>query len=132
MKSKLRISDYKYTVILEKGIVICELVCDMNLSTHPAWVNIQKDMWSKRFPNVNYDGVFSVKAKARCNKLDVFDERKGKRIAESKAKIKALSIATRVWRMIADSLWKQAAQCESTADGCEYNMEHEINHLNSL
>lgn len=132
MKSRLNISNCKYTVIPEKGIVVCELECDMNFYAHPAWNSIQVDMWSKRFPNVSYNGIFSVKAKARCNKLDVFDERKGKRIAESRAKIKALSIAARVWRMIADSLWAQASQCVIAVDGCEYNMGHEINHLESL
>lgn len=38
--------------------------------------------------NVSYDGEFTVKAKARCNNTDTFDEKKGKMIAESRAKAK--------------------------------------------
>ena len=80
------ITDTKFHVDAKNKVVICELKVDMQMHKHPAWIAIDNTTWKKKFPNVSYDEEFTVKAKARCNNTDTFDEKKGKRIEENHVK----------------------------------------------
>lgn len=85
--------EYKYIVIPEKRMVICECTTEVN------WWDLKNRIfydipnnWDKNveyiFKNDNYP-IFTVRAVAKAHPDDTFDEIKGKRIAKSKANIKA-------------------------------------------
>lgn len=99
MKSKVTIIREVYHVDAANKVVICELECDMQMAKHPAWAILHDEIWRKRFPKVSYSGIYKVKAKAKCSPDDSFNTELGKKIARSRAKYKALSIASRVWNL---------------------------------
>lgn len=132
MRNRVMITDTKFHVDAENKVVICELKVDMQMHKHPAWIAIDSTMWKKKFPNVSYDGEFTVKAKARCNNTDTFDEKKGKMIAESRAKAKMFNIAWRVWRECEDALADLAQECQKTSQACVKAMDIELNHVREL
>lgn len=126
------ITDTKFHVDAENKVVICELKVDMQMHKHPAWIAIDSTMWKKKFPNVSYDGEFTVKAKARCNNTDTFDETVGKRIAESRAKAKMFSIAQRVWGECYKALACYTAECSRSIRACLEAKRIEENHVKEL
>jgi hypothetical protein len=85
--------EYKYTIIPETRMVVCECTTEIN------WWNLKNNIfhdvpndWDKNVESVfkyNNCPVFTVRAVAKAHPDDVFDETKGKRIAKSKANIKA-------------------------------------------
>lgn len=121
-----------FHVDVENKVVICELKCDLQLEKHPAWMVINPSMWEKKFPNIGYDGEFTVRAKARCNASDTFDETVGKRIAESKAKVKMFKIASRVWETCRGALTDMAAKCYNSYIACNNAKMIENNHVLEL
>lgn len=132
MKNSVHILKTEYHVDRENKVVLCTLHVDTQLPKHPAWVSISQDFFAKRFPFISYGGEFIVKAKARCNKEDEFDEVVGKRIAESRAKVKAFSIARRMWECITMNLMRAAKQCNHTKCACEIAETKEREHVKEL
>lgn len=132
MKNRVMITNANFHVDVENKVVICELKCDLQLEKHPAWMVINPSMWEKKFPNIGYDGEFTVRAKARCNALDTFDETVGKRIAESRAKAKMFKIASRVWKDCAEVLHTIATKCAITSHACTETEHIEIDHVVEL
>jgi hypothetical protein len=131
MKNRIVVTDTKFHII-DHRIVVCELKCSMQMLKHPAWMVINDYMWSKRFPHINYNGEFIVKAKAKCNSIDTFDERKGKMIAKSRAKVKMFNIAYRVWRECCKSLLDYNEKCLSAMMACEIAEDIESKHVEKL
>lgn len=124
------ITNTNFHVDVENKVVICELNCDLQLEKHPAWMVINPSMWEKKFPNI--DGEFTVRAKARCNASDTFDETVGKRIAESRAKVKMFKIASRVWATCREVLTDMAAKCHNSYIACNNAKMIENNHVLEL
>lgn len=85
--------EYKYIVIPESRMVVCECTTEVN------WWDLKNSIfhdvpndWDKNVESVlkyNNCPVFTVRAVAKAHPDDIFDETKGKRIAKSKANIKA-------------------------------------------
>ena len=132
MKNRIHVAKTTFHVDEINKVVICSLECDMQMCKHPAWISINDNAWRKKFPNVNYDGEFTVKAKARCNATDTFDVEKGKRLAESRAKAKMFSVAERVWQEIAQYLGNMVHECVKTAKACTLAKDIESNHVKEL
>lgn len=132
MKNRVRIIESTYHVDEKNKVVVCELKADLQMSKHPAYYEIRRDMWKKKFPNIDWDGQFTVRAKARCNASDTFDETVGKRIAESRAKAKMFNIAWKVWRECEDALVDMAQECQKTSQACVTAMDIENNHVLEL
>lgn len=132
MKNLVHISKIEYHVDKENKVVLCTLHVNTQLSKHPAWISISQDFFAKRFPFISYNGEFIVKAKARCNKEDEFDEVVGKRIAESRAKVKAFSIAARMWECITRAMDTLALQCNTTMVACAKAEIIEREHVKEL
>lgn len=132
MKNSVHISKTEYHVDRENKVVLCTLYVDTQLSKHPAWISISREFFAKRFPFISYGGEFIVKAKARCNKEDEFDEVIGKRIAESRAKVKAFSIAARMWECITRAMNAFALQCNTTMVACAKAEIIEREHVKEL
>ena len=99
MKNRVGITRAKYIVNPEKKVVVCVLECNMQLCKHPAYMDIYPYMWNN-LPFVDGNGTFKVRAIARCNEEDAFNEEAGKRIAESRAKGKAFATAAKEYIVI--------------------------------
>lgn len=126
------ITDTTYKVDKENKVVICELKCDLQLEKHPAWLVISPSMWKKKFPNISWDSAFTVRAKARCNNLDTFDEKKGKMIAESRAKLKMYSIAERLYSCVSDTLEDLDRKVVNSIAACATEKQCEEMHIKEL
>ena len=61
---------------------------------------------------------FCVKASATCMKGDRYDASLGKHIANSKARAKMFNVAYRIWRIVKDSLYDEAAQYNYIKNNC--------------
>lgn len=132
MRNRVKIVNTKFNVDAENKVVVCELECDLQLEKHPAWLVINPSMWEKKFPNIGFDGKFTVKAKARCNNIDTFDEKKGKMIAESRAKAKMFRIAGRLYLCCKRALEGASDSCLTTASACADAVVIEENHVKEL
>lgn len=132
MKNGITIVKTKFFVNPEQKVVICELNCSMQIHKHPANYSIPMGWWDKQFPNINYCGDFTVKAKARCNDSDDFNEEIGKHIAESRAKYKMFRIAGRIWNICNSNLKRMANECSKSAKKCIYAQEEEKVHIQDL
>lgn len=132
MKNRVLITDTKFHVDTENKVVVCELKVDMQMHKNPAYYVVNRNMWGKRFPHVNWEGQFIVRAKARCNASDTFDETVGKRIAESRAKVKMFNTAWKVYRECEDALVDLAQECQKSSQACVAAMNIEDNHVLEL
>lgn len=128
MKNRVKITKENYIVNPEKKIVVCILECDMQLQRHPIWNEIYPYMWVN-LPLVSACGEFKVKAIARCNEEDTFDEEVGKRIAESRAKGKAFATAAKVYKEIEKYFLNCAAFVNESVEACEQTVKAEENHV---
>lgn len=84
--------EYKYIVIPETRMVVCECTTEVNWwdLKNSVFHDVPND-WDKNVePVFRYNNcpVFTVRAVAKAHPDDTFDETKGKRIAKSKANIK--------------------------------------------
>ena len=61
---------------------------------------------------------FCVKASTTCMKGDRYDASLGKHIANSKARAKMFYVAYRIWRIVKDSLYDEAAQYNYIKNKC--------------
>lgn len=131
MRNRVIITKANYIVNLEKKVVVCVLECNMQLQKHPAWNDIYPYMWAN-LPLVDCNGTFKVRAIARCNEEDNFDEEIGKRIAESRAKGKAFATAAKVYKEIEKYFLNCAALVNESVEACEQTMKVEEAHVELL
>lgn len=131
MKNRVGITRAKYIVNPEKKVVVCVLECNMQLCKHPAYMDIYPYMWNN-LPFVDGNGTFKVRAIARCNEEDAFNEETGKRIAESRAKGKAFATAAKVYKEIEKYFLKCAALVNESVEACEQTVKVEEAHVELL
>lgn len=105
---------------------------DMQLYDSALWPIIRDKCWKTKAPMVNYEGRFTVTAKARCSSEDSFDETIGKRIAESRAKAKAFKIAKNVWSCIAEDFKNASRKAEEMMQNCDTVENIEKRHIKKL
>lgn len=132
MKNRVLITGTKFHVDTENKVVVCELKVDMQMHKNPAYCVVSGNMWRRKLPYVSWDGQFTVRAKARCNASDTFDETVGKRIAESRAKAKMFKIASRVWATCREALTDMAGRCHVSSVACDHAEMVENNHVLEL
>lgn len=131
MRNRVKITKANYIVNPEKKVVVCVLECDMQLSKHPAWNDIYPNMWAN-LPLVGMNSTFKVRAIARCNEEDAFNEEAGKRIAESRAKGKAFATAAKVYKEIEKYFLNCAALVNESVKACEQTVKVEEAHVELL
>lgn len=131
MRNRVKITKANYIVNPEKKVVVCVLECDMQLCKHPAWQDIYSNMWAN-LPLVDNNGTFKVRAIARCNEEDTFDEDAGKRIAESRAKGKAFATAAKVYKEIEKYFLNCAALVNESVEACKQTVKVEEAHVELL
>ena len=131
MRNRVKITKANYIVNPEKKVVGCVLECDMQLQKHPAWIDIYPKMWAN-LQLVDLCGSFKVRAIARCNEEDAFNEEVGKRIAESRAKGKAFATAAKVYKEIEKYFLNCAALVNESVETCEQAVKVEKAHVELL
>lgn len=132
MKNRVHISKTKFHVDEKNKVVVCVINAEMQLCKHKAWDVISENMWKKEYPHVDFWGGFTTKAVSRCNPDDTFDVEKGKRIAESRAKAKAFTIATNVYFCIHKSLEKYLDSVADSNQACSLAASVEEEHVEEL
>lgn len=127
----------KFSVFNNK-VVKCELKCSMLI---PYYALMYLDHYKLDFDYTietaegnEYEYiVFKVSAIAKCDPTDTFDEVVGKRIAESRATIKALNTAGRVLEYIFENRVLKFSNYIADADEkLNRIFEKELKHLDTL
>jgi hypothetical protein len=132
MRNRVHVINSEYKVNSEKGIVICILECSTGVDRTDVWTTVSYNWWKRKLPLVDFYGKFTVKAIARCNGVDKFDEVIGKRIAESRAKAKAYRIAGKFWNICANKIKEVANTCVSLKNACVLASIKEDTHVIEL
>lgn len=132
MRNRVHVINSEYKVNSEKGIVICILECSTGVDRTDVWTTVSHNWWKRKLPLVDFYGRFTVKAIARCNGVDKFDEVIGKRIAESRAKAKAYRTAYKFWSICAKNIGSMVKFCNSTSSACAAAMIKEGEHIKEL
>lgn len=127
--------EYKYKVVPEKGLVICE--CTVKLD----WYKLPYDIWDstklKVLKKYNKDldvswPEFRLRAVARTHPNDTFDEKTGKRIAKSKVNIKLYRMLEHCVKLMADDLYKTAYLASKCKESIYELRLRELDHLKEL
>lgn len=130
MKNRVLIVNEHFHVDEKNKTVVCTLDCNVQEHKHVSTIYMYGNMYKKSGIHVN--GNFTVKAKARCNASDTFNEVVGKRIAESRAKAKAYKVAARFWKNSANVFKGVIASCEYAEKACLKALEVENKHVEEL
>ena len=132
MKNRVNITQTKFYVNASQGIVVCVLQVNMQLRKHPSYETFDEDSFMKKLPFVSRQGTFEVKGISKCNVDDVFNEELGKRIAESRAKSKAYTIAAKVYECLSDDLLKESEALTESMAACLFAGDVEDDHIKEL
>lgn len=132
MRTRIIMQKPKYSVNTDNKVVVCTIKCELDLYTVTSSIIIKDPKVSNKLPMIDDYGCFTVKATSRCHPSDTFDEVKGRRIAESKAKAKAFHIASRAWQIYARYYMDILDTLDTLATNCEQIRDAEINHVNEL
>ena len=127
--------EYKYKVVPEKGLVICECTVQLN------WYKLPNNIWDVAKLKVldkhykNLDGSwpeFRLRAVARTHPNDTFNEETGKRIAKSKVNIKLYRTLEHCVKLISDDLYKTAYLATKCKESIYELRLREHDHLKEL
>lgn len=128
--------EYKYIVIPEARMVVCECTTEVN------WWDLKNKVyhnvpinWNKNIESVLRNGnhpVFTVRAVAKAHPDDTFYETKGKRIAKSKANIKAYHKIKVCLREMVKSVHNTEKSLRDHHYDISYLISTEYDHLDSL
>lgn len=123
--------DYKW---IESGNnIICGIKCKIKRVDPNLWD--YKHKISRFFPRVinNYNNsMFTVYGVAKCHPGDEFDVKIGKRVAESRAKHKAYSIAKRYITALSNKIESDLNEYKNFVKEMNRQEEHEKKHMNYL
>lgn len=128
--------EYKYIVIPEARMVVCECTTEVN------WWDLKNSVfhdvpnnWDKNVKSVfkyNNCPVFTVRAVAKAHPDDTFDETKGKRVAKSKANIKVYHKIKVCLREMFKSVHNVEKNLAEHHHDIAYLLSAEFDHLDSL
>lgn len=127
--------EYKYKVIPEKGLVICE--CTVKLDWYKLPYNIWEHIALKTLEKYNKSlgtswPEFKIRAIAKTHPSDTFDEKTGKRIAKSKVNIKLYRMLEHCVKLMADELYKTAYFATRYKESIYELRLRELDHLKEL
>ena len=99
---KLKMNQPRYIVQPQSKVVVCIMECSI---PHLPYFSHIMD----KFPEISVPNYsFTVKGTAKCGPDDIYDEKIGMRISESRAKYKALNKAWKImqhyWPMVQEEL----------------------------
>lgn len=142
MKNRITILNREYKIDKTKGTIVCILTCAPNFKNIDdtwgfCWGNFRP--WTKKFPTYFTKKsrkfgyyAFTVIGKAKCNEVDTFNEITGRRIAESKARLKAYKVGEYIWEWFQNMFEDYLYACIKTKEACKEEFNNELYHLNTL
>lgn len=119
----------KFIINEEKKIVVCVLNCDMQL-----FKGEESYLYSNKVVGNDYVrfGEFSVTGISRCNDSDTFDINIGKKIAESRAKVKMFNRASKIYTILEADILNRVNKINELQEACDKASEIEASHLEAL
>lgn len=142
MKNRITILNREYKIDKTKGTIVCILTCAPNFKNiDDSWSFGWGDFhpWTKKFPTYFTKKsrkfgwcAFTVIGKAKCNEVDTFNEITGRRIAESKARLKAYKVGEYIWECFQNMFEDYLYACIKTKEACKEEFNNELYHLNTL
>lgn len=129
MRTRVQIIKRNFYVNKEKGVVTC-VITTWNSPNTSLGDYIDGYGYATKDRRVLCRHTFI--ATAKCSPLDIFDENKGKRIAESRAKVKAFKYYMNVYTKISQVLNDVSTEISNIALACKYASETELKHIKEL
>lgn len=125
--------DTKYHVFGDK-VVKCTILCTLTDCNELIYIPNFRGCPIKieALPNRELIQSFEVTANAKCDPKDKFDLETGRRIAESRASIKALKIISGIAKKSREFLAKADMKLIEDYNKAEYILTREESHLNIL
>lgn len=133
-KTGVTIVDKKFIYNEEKETIVCILKCTLNpyLLWHRHAIDIDYNYWKHHLPKVNVSGDFTAVGIAICNSVDTYNEETGRRIAESRAKVKVYATAKKFYEIIANELQRKLDLIEYKEHSCALIKSFEEKHVSDL
>lgn len=133
MKNRCKVLKEVYKVDEDKKTIVCILTFDMQIGkanndlVFPTAFVSNKD-------NVTYGraGIYTVIGISKCHPDDTFDVVKGKRIAQSKAKLEMYRKAAITWDSIYRNLLINVADIKQRRYNCKVSAKEEKEHIKYL
>lgn len=135
MRNRVTIKKREFKVNKEKNTVVCIMTCQINTPEDLDYVYLPSALGYKIEKILKTKTVYSpfiVVGTSKCHNEDAFDEIKGKRIAESRAKKDAYEKATLVWREIGIHYHNLWSLCTKLYNICSIAKKIEKEHINKL
>ena len=133
MKRKNTLVDFVHTFYRQDNKVTeAECVCRLQLEKIGLDFNSAYEVYKNRFPEISKNGKFVVSGKSSVNDGEIYNEEVGKYIAETRAQIKAYSIAERVLDMLKHEVFMIVDQIGNAQANCAKNMVHGIDHVSEI
>ena len=129
MRTRVQIVKRNFHVNKEKSVVTC-VITTWNSPNTSLEDYIDGYSYATKDRRVQCRHTFV--ATAKCSPLDTFDENKGKRIAESRAKVKAFKYYMNVYTKISQVLNNVSVDILNLALACRYASETELKHIEEL
>jgi hypothetical protein len=123
--------EYGYNWIINDKAVICGLRCKVNIHINGEYINKLRRL----FPNVSCTWetiIFDVTGIAKCHANDTYNEEYGRKLAESRAKEKAYSIANRFVCAYYNMVMEDFSDISDFIDEMARQYSHEQGHIEYL
>lgn len=118
-RTKVNVISTKY--VQRNNITVC--IIKFRLNCFNSVLNL-KDLHkiAKKWTNTSnyriFEHIFEVKGISKCLEGDAFDETLGKRIAESRAKVKMYRMAEAIYKDVADCIEEYLTYYEELSSNC--------------
>lgn len=133
MRNRCRVLKEVYKVDEAKKTIVCILTFDMQLDKAATdLVYPLVFVSNKENGTLGQAGIYTVLGISKCHPDDTFDVVKGKRIAQSKAKLKMYRKAATVWKSIGESLTISRVDILSRYNVCFRAAIEEKEHIKDL
>lgn len=123
---KLRMNQPRYIIQPQSKVVVCIMEC--SIPQLPYCCHIMRKFHEVSGPDYH----FTVKGTAKCGPKDTYDEQTGMRIAESKAKEKAISKAYKIMQHYRSIVKENLNVFENSIEFFDRELYRENSHLCDL
>lgn len=133
MRNRCRVLKEVYKVDEAKKTIVCILTFDMQLDK--ASDNLIYPLGfvaNKEDVTLGQAGIYTVIGISKCHPDDTFDVVKGKRIAQSKAKLEMYRKATVTWDSVYRNLLINVADIRKRRYNCKVSVKEEKEHIKEL
>lgn len=133
MRNRCKVLKEVYKVDEAKKTIVCILTFDMQLfKADGVLVYPTAFISDKEKTSYGKAGVYTVLGISKCHPDDTFDVVKGKRIAQSKAKLEMYRKATVTWDSVYRNLLINVADIKKRRYNCKVSAKEEKEHIKDL